>query len=96
MLTLSRTAANLLSESRARQGIPNDAALRVAATSTTNDDEPGITLGFVDQPQDGDQVGTVHGMPVCVAPEVADVLDDARIDVEEQDGSQHLILVPAQ
>ena len=93
MLTLTRTAASLLAESRERQGIPDDASLRVAATVAQNGDEPGITLGFVDQPYNGDQVGTVHGMAICVAPEVADALDDAAIDVEDRDGNPHLVLV---
>jgi Fe-S cluster assembly iron-binding protein IscA len=95
MLTLTRNAASLLAESRDRQGIPEDAALRVAATAAQDGDQPGITLGFVDQPFQGDQVANVHGMPICVAPEVADALDDAAIDVEDRDGSPHLILVPA-
>ncbi len=95
MLTLTRTAASLLAESRTRQGIPEDASLRVAATVAQDGDQPGITLGFVEQPFQGDQVGTVHGMPICVAPEVAGALDDAAIDVEDRDGDPHLVLVQA-
>lgn len=95
MLTLTRTAANLLAESRDRQGIPDDASLRVAASAANDGDQPGITLGFVDQPFEGDQVGTVHGLPICVAPEVADALDEAAIDVESRDGNAHLVLVQA-
>ena len=95
MLTLTRTAASLLAESRERQGIPDDASLRIAATVAQDGDQPGITLGFVDQPFSGDQIGTVHGMPNCVAPEVADALDDVAIDVEDRNGDPRLVLVPA-
>jgi Fe-S cluster assembly iron-binding protein IscA len=96
MLTLTRPAANLLAEARARQGIAADASVRVASTVAQDGDEPGITLGFVDAPYDGDQIGTVHGIGICVAPEVAAALDDAAIDVEDRDGDPHLVLVQAQ
>ena len=95
MLTLTPNAANVLTETKSRQGIPEDAALRVAAAPTTDGEEPGITLGFVDAPMDGDQIGEAHGMSVCVAPEVAEALDGARIDVHQQDDEARLVLVPA-
>lgn len=91
MLTLSETAASMLSETRSQQGIPDDATLRVASS----DQQEGITLGFVDQPFDGDQVGDAHGLPICVAPEVADALDDAKIDVEQTGEQPQLVIVPA-
>lgn len=93
MLTLTRTAASMLAEAHDRQGMSSDASVRVASTVTHNGDEPGITLGFVDQPFDGDQVGTVHGVAICVAPDVAAALDDAAIDVEDRDGDPYLVLV---
>ena len=95
MLTLTRPAANMLAEARARQGIPAEASVRIASSITQDGDAPGITLGFVDQPYDGDQIGTVHGIGLCVAPEVAAALEDAAIDVEDQDGDPHLVIVQA-
>lgn len=93
MLTLSETAASMLSESRSQQGIPDDATLRVAAAE--QGPQQGLTLGFVDQPMDGDQVGAAHGMAICVAPEVAEQLADAKIDVQHVGDSAQLVLVPA-
>lgn len=96
MLTLSKPAATALTDVRSQQGIPDDAMLRVAAAQ---DGEQGISLGFVDEPMDGDQTDTVHGLGICVAPEVADALDGAKIDVQDPStdstGPTHLVIVPA-
>ena len=77
MLTLSQPAATLLTDARSQQGIPDDALLRVAGAT---DGEQGISLGFVDTPMEGDHTASVHGLAYCVAPEVADALDAAKID----------------
>ena len=96
MLTLSHDAATMLAETRRQQdGIPDDATLRVAAAPATDGEQAGITIGFVDQPQDGDQAGESHGLPICVAPEVASALGDAAIDVQQQGDAMQLVIVPA-
>lgn len=94
MLTLTPNAADALVAARSQQGIPDDATLRVAAAPTGNGEQPGITLGFVDQPMDGDQVGAAHGVSICVAPEVADTLADAKIDAQTEGDQTRLVLVP--
>jgi len=95
MLTLTPTAASVLTETKTRQGIPDDASLRVASAPTTNGEQPGITLGFVDTPQEGDQIGEAHGLAVCVAPDVAEALDGAQIDVQQEGDDAQLVIVPA-
>ncbi len=96
MLTLSHPAAAALTDARSQQGIPDDALLRVAGAT---DGQQGISLGFVDAPMDGDQTGDVHGLPFCVAPEVADALSGAKIDLQEpvddSAGPVSLVIVPA-
>ena len=96
MLTLSQPAATILTDVKSQQGIPDDALLRVAGAA---DGEQGISLGFVDTPMEGDHTATVHGLAYCVAPEVADALDAAKIDVQEPsvDSAEptHLVIVPA-
>jgi Fe-S cluster assembly iron-binding protein IscA len=94
MLTLSDQAATVLTESRSQQGIPEDALLRVAGAQQGQ--EQGITLGFVDQPQEGDQTGDAHGLGICVAPEVAAQLDAAKIDIDQSGDQPQLVLVPAE
>ena len=91
LLTLSSSAANLLSNARSQQGIPDDATLRVAPS--TEGGAGNISLGFVDQPFEGDQTGDAHGLPYCVAPEVAPALDEAKIDVQGSGDDAQLVVV---
>jgi Fe-S cluster assembly iron-binding protein IscA len=95
VLTLTPTAASMLTNARDSQdGIPNDATLRIAASDV--DGQPGtISIGFVEQPFEGDQSGDAHGLSYCVAPEVADQLDGAAIDVQSADGEARLVVIPA-
>lgn len=96
MLTLSHPAATLLTDVRSQQGMPDDALLRVAAAT---DGQEGISLGFVDAPMEGDHTAEVHGLGLCVAPEVADALSAAKIDVQNADANSaapaSLVIVPA-
>ena len=96
MLTLSEPAATMLTDVRSQQGVPGDALLRVAGAPG---DEQGISLGFVDTPMDGDHRATAHGLDYCVAPEVADALSAAKIDVQtagpDSTGAAGLVIVPA-
>ncbi|MGA9275812.1 hypothetical protein [Ilumatobacter sp.] len=91
MLTLSQNAATLLAETRSAQGISGDSTLRVART--TQGEERGISLGFVDAPHTGDHTGSSHGMPICVEPEVAVALDAVTIDVDTAGDVPELVLV---
>ena len=96
MLTLTQPAATMLTDVRSQQGIPDDALLRVAGAT---DGQQGISLGFVDEPMDGDHTADAHGLAFCVAPEVADALSAAKIDVQDPDvdstGPANLVIVPA-
>ncbi len=93
MLTISETAASALDQSRSQQGIPDDVTLRVAPAEQAP--TQGLSLKFVDEPHDGDQTGTAYGLAFCVAPEIADALDDAKIDVQTVDDDAQLVIVPA-
>jgi Fe-S cluster assembly iron-binding protein IscA len=96
MLTLTQPAATMLNDVRMQQGIPEHTLLRVAGA---RGDEQGISLGFVDAPMEGDRTGTAHGLAYCVAPEVADALEAAKIDVQDpsvdSDSPANLVIVPA-
>lgn len=96
MLTLSKPAATMLDDLRSQQGIPESSLLRIAAST---DGQQGLSLGFVDQPFDGDQASDAHGLGYCVAPEVADDLDGAKIDLQDpgvdSTGAGNLVIVPA-
>ena len=80
MLTLTEPAASMLNDARSEQGIPEHSLLRIAAPA---DGGNGISLTFVEHAAEGDQTSDAHGLNYCVAPEVAEELDRAAIDLRE-------------
>lgn len=94
MLQITHAAAELLSEIRREQDVPDDHGLRVFAETATAD-EVSIGLGFTDAPGDGDQVTEQDGLKVFVAPEVAEPLTDTAIDVTPaSNGAARLVFRP--
>ncbi len=94
MLQITHAAAELLTELRREQDVPDDHGLRVFA-ETTSADEVSIGLGFTDSPAEGDQVTEQEGFKVFVAPEVAAPLSDAAIDVTPaSNGATRLVFRP--
>ena len=90
MLTLTPQAADRIIAAREQSGIPADAHLRLAPAA---DQGPGaIGLGFVEMPFEGDRTGDAHGVNYCVAPEIADELAAAQLDVADDGAS--MVLVP--
>ena len=94
MLQITHDAAQLITQLREGQDVPEDHGLRVFAEAS----EPGeitIALGFTEAPLQGDEVTEQDGLKVFVAPEVAAPLQDAAIDVTPaDDGSQRLVFRP--
>ena len=93
MLEITQGAAALLAELRKGQDVPEDYGLRVFP-ETAQPGEVTIGLGFTDQPAEGDQVAEQEGMKVFVAQALAAPLEDAAIDVTQQDGDSRLIFRP--
>ncbi|MEP1125856.1 MAG: hypothetical protein ABJH68_18405 [Ilumatobacter sp.] len=90
---MTESAATLLTQSRKNQNIPDAACLRVAPAPDNPDG--GLTLGFVEQPAPTDHTGESHGVPMCVADEVAAALDSAQIDVQQSGNDAQLVIVPS-
>lgn len=93
MLEITQGAAALLTELKKGQEVPDDYGVRVFPESA----EPGeitIGLGFADGPTEGDQVTEQDGLKVFVAPELATPLQDAAIDVAQDNGAARLIFRP--
>jgi Fe-S cluster assembly iron-binding protein IscA len=93
VLEITQGAAALLTELKKGQEVPDDYGVRVFPEST----EPGeitIGLGFADGPADGDQVTEQDGLKVFVAPELATPLQDAAIDVAQDNGAARLVFRP--
>ena len=95
MLQITHDAAQLLTQLRRGQDLPEEHGLRVFAEATEPDGEITIGLGFTDAPAQGDQVTEQDGLKVFVAPEVAAPLTDAAIDVTKaDDGAERLVFRP--
>lgn len=95
MLEITQGAAALLTELRNGQDVPENYGLRVFPET----DQPGevtIGLGFTDQPAAGDQVSETDGLKVFVAKELVAPLEDAAIDVAQDNGASRLIFRPKQ
>ena len=91
MLRITSQAATLLSQARAESGAPDSAGVRFFAHAAT---ETGTEIGldFVPQPAEGDQVSKQEGVPVYVAPDVAEPLKEAVLDAKPVNGAPQLVL----
>ena len=90
MLQLTTEAADLIREIRTEHAA-GDALLRVAPRGAFNGGG-GLMLGFVPAADVADQVGESEGVPMCVAPELADALEDKVLDVTDAPDGKALIL----
>jgi Fe-S cluster assembly iron-binding protein IscA len=91
MLQVTRSAASILAGARAQEGLPDHFGVRIfAGAAATPDMKSAYQFGFVEEPGTSDQVTEAEGTPVFVAPEVADSLENAVLDTEED----RLILAP--
>ena len=89
MLQVTSQAAATLSRAREKEGLPEHFGVRIFAAPDPSTNSHQTTqrsvygFGFVDGPQQGDEVGQTDGTPFYVAPEVADSLDDVVLDVAD-------------
>ncbi len=93
MLQITQGAAALLTELRRGQDVPDDYGLRVYAEAA-DEGEVTISLGFADAPAKGDLVTEQEGLKVFVAPELTAPLEDAAIDVAQDNGASRLVFRP--
>jgi Fe-S cluster assembly iron-binding protein IscA len=93
VLQITPGAAALLSDIKRGSEIPDDFGLRVFPEPAESG-EVTIGIGFAEEPVTGDQVSEQAGMRVFVASELAAPLDQAAIDVAQQDGAERLVFRP--
>jgi Fe-S cluster assembly iron-binding protein IscA len=93
VLQITHGAATFLSELRRGNDMPDTYGLRVFPESTAPG-EVSIGLGFTDTPEEGDHVTERDGLRVFVAPELADPLEDAEIDVSGDTGTPRIVFRP--
>jgi Fe-S cluster assembly iron-binding protein IscA len=90
VLQITQGAATFLSELRRGHDMPDTYGLRVFPESTAPG-EVSIGLGFTDTPREGDQVTEQDGLRIFVAPELAQPLDEAQIDVARKGGTPRIV-----
>ena len=89
MLQVTTQAAQTLNRAREREGHPAHFGVRIFAApgpESNGQSSPSQGLfgfGFVDGPEDGDEVGETEGTTYYVAPEVSAPLNDVVLDVAE-------------
>ena len=88
MLKVTSQAAQTLTRAREQEGLPEHFGVRIFAapspeTNSNSAPQAVFGFGFVDGPQDGDEVGEAEGTSYYVAPEVAGPLNDVVLDVAE-------------
>lgn len=87
MIQVTPEAANHLLRLRSERGFDPKSAARFIR----NDGRVGLT--FAPAPQPGDRVvEDVDSIPVCVAPDVVDALDQATVDARAEDGKMVLVI----
>jgi len=92
MLTITQKAAEKLIEARQSTGAPDSYGVRLSAASPPEGGSPSLAVAFVPQAQPGDEVTEQQGVTAYVAPEVSKSLDEAKLDVAGEEGSERLVL----
>jgi Fe-S cluster assembly iron-binding protein IscA len=90
MLQLTESAATTLADTRSQIGVPDHFGLRVFRG--VSDGKAVFAFDFVEDPEDGDEVGEVEETRYFVAAEVAAPLADAVLDTESTGEGQQLTL----
>lgn len=91
MVGISSRAASLVQDIQQQQGIPQDYGVRIAG----EEDGMGgveVSLSFAEAPEAEERVTEEQGTRLFVEPQLAELLDEVVLDVEESDGEQALIL----
>ena len=91
MLQLTHAAANQIAEARQAQGLPETAGLRLFGEPRPGG-ELALGLTFAEVPAEGDEVTEQEGTRMFIAPEVAEPLASAALDVQETADGAKLIL----
>src|SRR5918992_5300905 len=95
MLQMTDRAADLLRNLRDEAQLPESAGVRIYS-ETASSGEPTLSIGFTPDPMPADQVTDHAGLRLFVAPEIADPLAGAVMDVIADNGESQLVFRPAE
>ncbi len=94
MLQMTDRAADLLRNLRTEAQLPENAGVRVFS-EVAESGEPALSIGFTTDPMPSDQVGEHGDLRLFVAPEIAEPLEGAVMDVIAENGESQLVFRPA-
>lgn len=93
MLRVSENAAAALENVRSAEGIPESYGVRLSGGQQPSGDVV-IDVAFVEAGEDTDQVTEQSGTDVYVAPELAEPLSTAVMDVQDSETGLQLVFRP--
>ena len=93
MLQLTEAAASEIDSSRRAQGLPETSGLRIYGEPQSGG-EMALAVGFAEVPAEDDQVSEREGARVFVAPEVAESVSSAELDITQTEQGPALVLTP--
>lgn len=94
MLTITPTAADVLTRTRTEKGAPDDYAVRFHTAEEDSSGQPRLAFTFVDSPGDDDTVIDGEVIDAYVAPEVDRLVGDATVDTEKMGDQIGLVIRP--
>lgn len=92
MLTMTATAASVLSNARSDKGAPGDYGVRFFTAQGQTSEKPRVAFDFVEAPEPNDSVTNESGLKTYVAPEVDELMGDVVVDVETVNQEAELVL----
>lgn len=93
MLQVSPSAVAALEQARTAQQVPDSHGVRIFAEPDDNG-QVAVSLGFSEEPADGDQVTEEGGTEIYVAPELAEPLAESVVDLEDTPEGAQLVIRP--
>ena len=81
MLTITSDAEQALDSVVSAENVPEGAGVRISQ-GVSPDGQPAIGLSLASGPEAGDQVVEDTNVPVFLAPDVAELLDDKVLDAQ--------------
>jgi Fe-S cluster assembly iron-binding protein IscA len=92
MLTITPTAATVLTKARKEKGAPDSFGVRFFATEATGSGRARLAFKFVESAEPDDTFLDGLSIDACVAPEVETLIGDVIVDAEQRDGRMGLVV----
>lgn len=92
MLTVTPTAATILTRARTEKGAPDTFGVRFYAAEADGSDRARLAFTFVESAKPDDTVLEGLSIDACVAPDVEQRIGDAIIDAEQGDAGLKLVV----